>query len=239
MGQHQENCFCCSDEPLLFLLGEFLLSVNWFWAAHFQRLHRNVVSEHADPIFSLRPLFFSSDLLFLVISASLPHSFHIHLLLILCQGYFSQSQSLFSLPSTSRMCVTMKRSLLHVLRWLREMTFCPAEDGDGCRSCRERQCLMFCLAAFGVSSKWIFFSLSGMRHTLWPFIFLILSPPTLQRSRGTWGSGPRAPPLSLVGLDYPFVQNMGAHWVRFSHRYWHLGSFVVLQSSNNSSHSML
>lgn len=54
--------------------------------------------------------------------------------------------------------------------------------------------------------------LSGMWHTLWPFIFLIHSPPTLQRSWGTWGSGPRAPPLSLVGLDYPFIQNMGAHW---------------------------
>lgn len=165
MRQHQENCFCCSDEPLLFLLSEFLLSVRWLWAAHIPSASTDMLSrsEHADPIFSLRPLFFSSDLLFLVISASLPHSFHIHLLLILCQGYFSQSQSLFSLPWASRTRGTMKRSLLHVLRWLREMTLRPAEDGDGCRSCSERQRLMFCLTAFGVSSKWIFFRDAGRR----------------------------------------------------------------------------
>lgn len=114
-------------------------------------------SEQADPLFSLRPLFFSSDLLFLVISASLPHSFHTHLLLILCQGYSSQSQSFFPLPWASRTCVTMQRSVLHVLRWLRGMTFRPAEDGDGCRSGSQRQCLMFCPTVFGASSKWIFF----------------------------------------------------------------------------------
>lgn len=131
-------------------------------SSHSQRLHRNVVSEHADPIFSLRPVFFSSDLLFLVISASLPRSFHIHLLLILCQGYFSQSQPPFPFRGPQGR-VTMKRSLLHVLRWLREMTFRPAEDGDGCRSRSERQCLMFCLTAFGVSSKWIFFGDAGRR----------------------------------------------------------------------------
>lgn len=88
-----------------------------------------------------------------------------------------------------------------LVRWLRGMIFHRTEDGDGCRSSSKRQCLMFCHyaseflpnAAFSGSWQEAADRLSGMQHTLCPFIFLIQWRLTQRRSLETFGSGSRSP----------------------------------------------
>lgn len=163
MGQHQENCFCCSDEPLLFLLSKFLLSVRWLWAAHIPSASTEMSSVSTLTQYSVSALCFSQVTCYFLLFLPL------FLVVFTYTCCWSSAKAISANHNPSfpfrgpQGRVTMKRSLLHVLRWLREMTFRPAEDGDGCRSRSERQCLMFCLTAFGVSSKWIFFGDAGRR----------------------------------------------------------------------------
>lgn len=59
MGQDQENCFCCSDEPLLFSPSESLLSVRWFWAAHIPSTSTEMSSVSTLTQYSVSALCFS------------------------------------------------------------------------------------------------------------------------------------------------------------------------------------
>lgn len=162
MGQHKENCFfsapmslCCSHwVNLFFLFGDFehltfpAPPQKWNQWARWPNIQ-------SPPSVFLCYFFLFLPLFFIVFTCT-------------CCWFsakaISDNHNLSStLPWVSRTRMTIKPSLLHVLRWLSELTFHPFEDGDGCRSRSKRQCLVFCLTVFGVFSKRIFFRDAGKR----------------------------------------------------------------------------
>lgn len=108
-------------------------------------LHRNVLSEQHSVSTHWFPAVTVFFLLFL------HPSFHIHLWLILCQGCFRHSWSLFPLLWKFQGRAWLWSDHLSTcwipVRWLRGMMFQRSEDGDRYRSRSERQRLMFSHAA--------------------------------------------------------------------------------------------